>query len=140
MRAARALLALVGVAFGLWGVWLMRDFSGEQLLSVGIWLGGSVLLHDAVLAPLTVGLGVAGARLVPRHARAVAGVAFLLWATLTVTFLPVLSGQGGKPDNDTILGRPYLASWLVLTGILVGAAVIAARRRRTLRPAEVDAE
>lgn len=140
MRAVRVVLTVAGVAAGLWGVWLMRDFSGEQLLSVGIWLGGSVLLHDAVLAPLTVALGVVAARVLPRHARAAAGIAFLLWATLTVTFLPVLSGQGGKPDNDTILGRPYLASWLVLTGVLVGGAVIAARRRRPLRPAEVDAE
>lgn len=137
MRATRFVLGAVGVGFGLWGVWLMRDFTGEQLTSTGVWLAGGILVHDAVLAPLTVGLGVLASRLLPGHFRAATSVAFLLWATLTVVFLPVLSGQGGKPDNETILNRPYLASWLVLTGVLAGASVIAAlrRRARASRPA-----
>jgi hypothetical protein len=137
----RTALGAVGVGFGLWGVWLMRDFSFEQLLSTGIWLAGGILLHDAVLAPLTVALGVAASRLLPGHYRAATGLAFLVWATLTITFIPVLSGQGGKPDNDTLLDQPYLISWLVLTGVLAGAAVIAAqrRKRRVTRPADADA-
>ena len=149
MRVVRAVLALVGVGFGLWGVWQMREFELDQLLSTGSWLAGGILVHDAVLAPLTVALGVAASRLLPGRFRAAAGLAFLVWATLTVTFIPVLSGQGGKPDNDTILDRPYVLSWLVLTGVLTGAAVIAAQRRkqtvgqrqgrRATRPAEADA-
>ncbi|WP_229053822.1 hypothetical protein [Aeromicrobium sp. Leaf350] len=130
MRAVRALLLVAGVGFGLWGVWLMRDFTSDRLLSTGTWLAGGILVHDAVLAPLTVGLGIVASRLLPHHFRAVTGLAFLVWATLTVVFLPVLSGQGGKPDNDTILNRPYLLSWLVLTGVLAGAAVVAGLRRR----------
>jgi len=130
MRALRGLLIVLGVGSGLWGLWLMRDFTSDQLTSTVTWLVGGLLLHDAVLAPVTVVLGVAAARLLPGHFRAVVGVAFLLWATATVVFIPVLSGQGGKPDNTTILHRPYLLSWLVLTGLLVGAVVIAARRRR----------
>lgn len=138
MRGLRALLGVAGVGFGLWGLWLMRDFTSDQLVSTGTWLAGGILLHDAVLAPVTVGLGVAASRLLPGHFRAATGLAFLVWATLTVVFFPVLSGQGGKPDNDTILHRPYVLSWLVLTGVLAGAAVIAARRRRprTAPPAE----
>ena len=138
MRGLRALLGVAGVGFGLWGLWLMRDFTSDQLVSTGTWLAGGILLHDAVLAPVTVGLGVAASRLLPGHFRAATGLAFLVWATLTVVFVPVLSGQGGKPDNDTILHRPYVLSWLVLTGVLAGAAVIAARRRRprTAPPAE----
>lgn len=136
----RGALGAVGVGFGLWGLWLMRDFSSEQLISTGIWFAGGILLHDAVLAPVTVLLGVAASRLLPAHFRAATGLAFLVWATLTITFIPVLSGQGGKPDNDTLLGQPYLISWLVLTGVLAGAAVIAAqrRKRRVARPADAD--
>ena len=58
-------------------------------------------------------------------------IAFLVWATLTIVFVPVLSGQGGKPDNDTILGRPYVASWLVLTAVLFAVALAVALRRRS---------
>ncbi len=131
MKAVRALLVVAGVGFGLWGLWLMRDFTSERLVSAGIWLGGGIVLHDAVLAPVTVAIGVVAARLLPRYARAPMGIAFLVWATLTVVLVPVLSGQGGKPDNDTILNRPYVASWLVMTAVLFALALVVALRRRS---------
>lgn len=131
MKAVRGILLAVGVGFGLWGLWLMRDFTSDRLVSAGIWVAGGILVHDAVIAPVTVVIGVVAARLLPRHARAPMGIAFLVWATLTVVFVPVLSGQGGKPDNDTILGRPYVASWLVLTAVLLAVAAVIALRRRS---------
>ena len=135
MKALRGLLVVAGVAMGLWGLWLMRDFTGEQLRSTGVWLAGGVVLHDAVLAPLVVVVGAAASRLLPGHFRAVTAAAFLVWATLTVVLVPVLSGQGGKPDNDTILGRPYVLSWIVMTLLLAALAVGAALRRRRVRAA-----
>ena len=136
MRLTRGILAVTGVGFGLWGLWLMRDFTSSQLVSMVTFLVGGVILHDAILAPITVGLGVLAARLLPSHFRAAAAGAFLLWATLTVAFFNVLSGKGGKPDNSTVLHRPYLLSWLVLTGVLLGIMIVAAgRRRRTQRAA-----
>ncbi|MEJ7634981.1 hypothetical protein [Aeromicrobium sp.] len=135
MRAVRGLLLLVGVGFGLWGLWLVRDFTSEQLISTGTWLAGGVILHDFVLAPIVVVIGVAASRLLPGHARAAAAIAFLAWGTLTVAFVAVLSGQGGKPDNSTILGRPYVLSWIVLTLVLAaGAALLAYRRRARSEP------
>ncbi len=122
MKLARLLLLLTGVGFGLWGVWLMRDFTSQQLISMGTWLAGGVILHDAIIAPVTVLLGVVAARVLPGRTRSVAAIAFLVWATLTVAFVNVLSGQGGKPDNDTVLHRPYVASWIVLTAVVVVAA------------------
>jgi hypothetical protein len=130
MRVVRGLLLLIGVGFGLWGLWLMRDFTSEQLVSMLTWLAGGVILHDVILAPLTVVLGVAAVRLLPGHFRAGTGIAFLVWATLTVVFFPVLSGEGGKPDNSTILNRPYLLSWIVLTVVIAAAATFVAYRRR----------
>ena len=130
MRATRGLLLVVGVACGLWGLWLMRDFTGEQLRSTGLWLIGGAILHDAVVAPIVVALGVVAARTLPGRLRAPAAIAFLVWATLTVVFFPVLSGEGGKPGNDTILGRPYVLSWIVMTLVLIVVAVVAGLRRR----------
>ena len=130
MRLVRALLLVTGVGFGLWGVWLMRDFTSEQLVSMGTWLAGGVILHDAVIAPVTVLLGVVAARLLPGRTRSVAAIAFLVWATLTVAFINVLSGQGGKPDNDTVLHRPYGLSWIVLTLVIAAIAAAVAYRRR----------
>ena len=139
MRATRGLLILVGVACGLWGLWLMRDFTGEQLRSTGIWFVVGAIVHDAVLAPVVVILGVVAARTLPGHFRASTAIAFLVWATLTVGFFPVLSGEGGKAGNDTILGRPYVLTWLVTTLLLVGFAIGAAlRRHRRVRSARAS--
>ncbi|MBC7633767.1 hypothetical protein [Aeromicrobium sp.] len=139
MRVIRGLLVLAGVGFGLWGLWLMRGFTGAQLTSTGVWLAGGVVLHDFIVAPIIVLVGVAAARLLPGHFRSATALAFLLWATLTVVFIPVLSGQGGKPDNMTILGRPYFLSWVVLTLVLAGFAVAASLRRRRHRAESVTA-
>lgn len=130
MRAVRGLLMAAGVACGLWGLWLMRDFTREQLTSGAFWLAGGVVLHDLVLAPLVVAIGWVAARVLPARLRRRSAMAFLVWGTLTVAFWPVLSGQGGKPGNDSILGRPYGWSWLVMTVLLLAWAAIGARRRR----------
>ncbi len=130
MRGIRAALLAIGVAGGLWGVWLMREFTSTQLISVATFLIGGVILHDAIIAPVTVGLGVVASRILPGHFRAAVGVGFLLWGTLTLAFFNVLSGQGGKPDNSTVLNRPYALSWFVMTGVLAAVVVLAAIRRR----------
>ncbi|MET0822180.1 MAG: hypothetical protein ABWY58_14550 [Aeromicrobium sp.] len=130
MRAVRGLLVVAGVGFGLWGLWLMRDFTREQLTSEAFWLAGGVVLHDAVLAPVVVAVGYVASRVLPAHWRSATATAFVVWGTLTVAFLPVLSGQGGKPGNDTILGKPYVLSWVVLTLVLVAYAGVGALLRR----------
>jgi len=130
VRAARAGLGAVGVGLALWGLWLMRDFNREQLTSEAFWLAGGVVLHDAVLAPIVVLLGYGASRVLPGHFRSSTATAFLIWGTLTIVFLPVLSGQGGKAGNDTILGRPYVLSWVVMTVVLIAYAVVVALIRR----------
>jgi hypothetical protein len=138
MRVTRALLVLAGVAFGLWGLWLMRDFTRDQLTSEAFWLAGGVVLHDAVLAPVVVLIGYGASRVLPAHFRSATATAFLVWGTLTVAFLPVLSGQGGKPGNDTILGKPYVLSWVVMTLVLAVYAVGRSLwRRRQVRSSDM---
>lgn len=63
VRGAMGALGLVAIA---WGAWLMTDFTGDQLVSAGVWLAGGVLVHDAVIAPLTVLVGVALVKLSTR--------------------------------------------------------------------------
>ena len=69
-------------------------------------------------------LGVVAARTLPRRYRAVAAVTFLVWGTLTITVANVLVGVGGKPDMDSLLNRPYVTAWLVLTALLLGGAMV----------------
>ena len=124
MRPARLTLGALGVAAAVWGAWLLSDDGFDRLRSTALWLAGVVVLHDAVLAPAVVILGVVAARTLPRRYRAVAAVTFLVWGTLTITVANVLVGVGGKPDMDSLLNRPYVTAWLVLTALLLGGAMV----------------
>ena len=134
MRATRVTLGALGLAGIVWGGWLLRDDGLDRLQSTALWLVGVVVLHDAVLAPLVVALGVVAVKVLQRH-RAVVAVGFLVWATVTLAVANVLSGVGGKPDMDSLLNRPYVSAWLVLTGLAVVGAVVTAAFRARLRRA-----
>ncbi|TXL57666.1 hypothetical protein [Aeromicrobium terrae] len=134
----RLALGAVGVAAAVWGVVMLSDDGTSRLVNVAVWLVGGVVLHDAVLAPTVVLLGVAAAHWLPRSRRSLVAVAFLIWGTVTVGAANVLLDVGGKPDNDSLMNRPYVVSWLVLTGVLVVMVLVAsavAARRRTGRNA-----
>jgi hypothetical protein len=52
-----------------------------------------------------------------------------------VVAIPVLGRFGARPDNPTLLDRPYLTGWLVVAGLTLGwvllMSVLGARSRRT---------
>ncbi|CAB4728122.1 MAG: hypothetical protein F2667_12645 [Actinobacteria bacterium] len=133
MRARLAIGAL-GVLLGLFGartLWTRQDT--DQLTNAGLWLVGGVVLHDLVLAPVVLLLVVVVARLLPTAYRAPAVVALVVLGTLTIVAVPMLSGQGVRPDNPTLLPRDYRTTWLVLVAVVVVLVVVAGllRSRRS---------
>jgi len=133
---ARCALGAVGIAAIAFGLWSMREFDFSQLSSVVIWLGVGTVLHDGVLAPIVVGLCVVAARILPKSAHKAAAVALVVWGTLTVMALPVLSGKGGKPGIETLLNHDYRLNWLlgtigVLMIVIVAAGVSHLSNRRS---------
>lgn len=119
MRTRGVLLALGG-ALMLYGAWLLlsRQDPG-QWLEVAIWLGAGVAAHDALLSGLVIGVCLVGSRLLPLAWRAPAVIALIVWGSLTIAAVPVLSGLGVRADNPTLLDRPYVATWWVLSAIVV---------------------
>jgi hypothetical protein len=138
MRATRLLLGALGVALGLVGAWhLLRIGQAHpaKLVDVVVWLVVGVLVHDAVVAPLVVVVGVLVVPRLPRSGRpaVVAGLVVLL--TVTLAAVPVIGRFGARPDNPTLLDRPYVVLWLVFAAlvaavVLVVVAVGAAASRR----------
>ena len=118
-RTRAALLAAGGVLMA-YGAWLLlsRQDPG-QWLEVGIWLGAGIVAHDVLVSALVIGLCAAGARLLPAAWRAPAAVALVVWGALTVVAVPVLTRAGARADNATLLDRPYLATWCVISVIVV---------------------
>lgn len=138
MRTRATLLAL-GVVLMLYGAWLVlvRQDPG-QWLEVGIWLGVGVVAHDAVISGLVIVLCLLGSRLLPEAWRAPAVVALVVWGGLTIAAIPVLSGLGARADNPTLLDRPYVATWWVISAIVVllvaAAGFVRARAHTTRSP------
>lgn len=129
----RVVLGVVGVAVIGYGGWLLVT-RGHDLGNVVVWLVAGVVLHDAVLALLTIALAALAVRLVPPAARAPVTVGFVVLAPLTILAVPVLGRFGARADNPTLLDRDYTAGWLVVAGltavVVVAAALVRSRRTR----------
>jgi len=133
---SRFLLGVAGVGLGAYGVVVLVGSGFADAWPVLVWLGGGLAVHDAVLAPLVVGLGVLAARLVGwRPGRAVLLLVLVLLGTLTLVALPVLLGYGAIPHDPGLQERSYRLGWLVAAGaVLVGSAAVGLRMwRRGLR-------
>jgi len=116
----RLLIGTCGVSLALYGaVLLLTRQDPGQWFEVGVWLGVGVVAHDVVLSALVIGACVLGSRWLPRPWRAPALVALVVWGTLTVVAVPVLTRAGARADNPTLLDRPYLATWCTISAIVV---------------------
>jgi hypothetical protein len=122
----RIAIAVVGVVLGAYGAWLLFSRQDlDQLVSAAVWLVVGVVLHDAVLAVVTLLLAAVVLRLLPGPARAPAVVAFVVLGSLTLLAVPVLGRFGARPDNATLLDRDYTTAWSVLAALTVVAVAVA---------------
>lgn len=135
MRAVRVLLGGSGVAGAAYGVKLLLDLGFGNLRATVEWLIGGIVLHDAVLAPVTVLVGVGFVVLQRRGVRTgpliVGG---LVLGTVTIAAIPVLGRFGARSDNATLLDRNYVVGWLVLAGLTAFVSVAVLLARGTRRP------
>ncbi|HEV2797108.1 MAG TPA: hypothetical protein VGV65_05770 [Nocardioides sp.] len=116
----RLLIGACGVVLAVYGAFLLLTRQDpRQWLEVGIWFGVGVALHDVVLSAVVIGAGLVGARLLAEPWRAPATVALVVWGTLTVATVPVLTRAGARADNATLLDRPYAATWWAISAIVV---------------------
>jgi hypothetical protein len=129
MRVTRGLLLVAGTVVAGVGAWKLLQTGPGNTLAAARWLVGGVVAHDAVLAPLTVVIVVAGSRILPTWLRAPVTAGVVILGTVTIAAIPVLGRFGARPDNPTLLDRNYVAGWLVFAGLVVLAVSVAAWRR-----------
>ncbi|OAR26980.1 hypothetical protein A8W25_01455 [Streptomyces sp. ERV7] len=113
-------VALMGLGVSL--VWAQSPWD------VAVWLVGAVVLHDGLIAPLVllVGLGVAATR---PWARGPLRAALMTGGCLTAIALPDIL-RPGPVTNATVLPLDYLRNWLVLlAAVAVAGALVAAAKR-----------
>jgi hypothetical protein len=120
----RLLLGALGVAVATYGGWLLLQEDLSDLVDTAVWLAGGVVLHDFVLVPLTLLLGLALVRLLPANLRAPVVGGLVVLGTVTLMAVPVLGGWGANADNPTILDRNYPVGWLVVAGVTMLVVVV----------------
>ncbi|MFF6883738.1 hypothetical protein ACFY9F_11160 [Streptomyces sp. NPDC012421] len=129
MRTANRLryaLGGLGVLMIGTGAWLVA--SEPDPAGVLLWLAGALVLHDGVLAPVVLAVGLL---LVGRRYRGVLRAALVAAGSLVLVTLPLLV-RPGEPPNPSALPLPYGRNLtIVLVVVAVGAGVsILVRRRR----------
>ncbi len=130
-RVLRPALGVVGAGAAAYGLWLLLDQPWERLVAIVVWAAGGVVAHDALVAPLVVLLGVAAATRAPGWLRVPLVRLLVVLGPLTLVAVPVLGRFGARPDNPSLLDRPYWAGYLGVVALaVVVTAVDAARRRR----------
>lgn len=120
------------ILYGLRGVFQHSlDTRPSQLAR--FWLGGA-LLHDLVLAPAVLGIGVGLARLAPRRRRATLQQALIICGPLALFAYPEVRGYAHILRNPTSLPHNYTANLLLVTGAVIAAVAVAGviRGRRSI--------
>jgi hypothetical protein len=122
---ARIAWAVPGVLLGCFGMFrLVTEVPPGQLLALAGWLAGAVVVHDAVLAPLVVGVGwLLATRMPPRSRRHVQG-ALIAGSLVTVVAAPMILRMGHEPPSKALLQQPVAANLAILLGLLATTSAV----------------
>lgn len=124
MRRWRIALGAGGVALALFGVFRLLTqvpFTSDLLLVV--WMAAAVLIHDGVLTPLVLGIGVLLQRAPPRARRWLQGALIVGGLVMTIA-VPLIARRGSQPAAKAILRRDYTGNLIIILCV-VGAISLA---------------
>ena len=123
MRPYRIGLCAAGVLLLGFGAFrLVTELDPSDLVALVLWMAVAVALHDGLVAPLTVGTGVALTRVPPRARRYAQG-ALVVGALVTVVAIPLIGRQGTQPEAKALLLRDYAGNLALLLGLTAAVAL-----------------
>jgi hypothetical protein len=88
-----------------------------------------VIAHDAILMPLTIGVGVLIGRFGPIAVRRPIRVAAIISLAVTLMAVPFVLGRGRRPDDPSALALDYGRGLLIILALVRAAALVAALTR-----------
>jgi hypothetical protein len=117
MTRTRATVGIAGAALIAYGAW--RILGTARLTrppTLALWLVGAVVVHDGILAPLTMTTGyVIGKVFRPRSRRYVVG-ALVTAAMITAIAVPLIHRRGRGPTGSALEVRDYASNLVLLLG------------------------
>jgi hypothetical protein len=131
---AGSAIGLGMLGFGVYG--LLDHHAQTMPLNWLTFFLGSVLLHDAVWAPVVGLASLALVRLVPRRVRPALQGTLVVTAAVLLVATPALTGRGRNPNNPSILPGHYGTDTLKVLAIVwaVGALLTLRALRRAVDP------
>ncbi|MGI8807994.1 MAG: hypothetical protein ACR2KK_09165 [Acidimicrobiales bacterium] len=125
--------AALGWAVIAWGVrGILVNSLDTRPSNLARFVVGGALLHDLLLAPVVILVGVLLAKAVPGRARAVVQGALVVSAIVALFSYPLVREYGLATNNPTSLPYNYGANLLIVLGVVwaVAAGLVVARLRR----------
>jgi hypothetical protein len=102
---------------------LVTNLDRSDLITLAAWMVVAVVLHDLVIAPVTVGTGVLLTR-VPARARRYVQGSLIVGALITVIAIPLIARRDTLPMVKAILLRDYGINLALLLGLTAGVAFL----------------
>jgi hypothetical protein len=129
MRTARIVLVVLGVLVLALGAYtLVTTVRPNRIGGLATWLLGAVVLHDAILSPFVVLVGL-GLRRAGRALRpwvlVVVQTAIVLGSVLALVVLPEIAAKHHGAKNPTVVPFDYGVRLLVVEGVLLLVVVAA---------------
>lgn len=129
MRATRIVLVVLGVLVMAFGAYvLVTTVRPNRIGGLATWLLAAVVLHDAVLSPFVVAVGLLLRRTGRRLGMGVLVVvqaAVVLGSVLALVVLPEIAAKHHGQKNPTVLPFDYTTRLLVVEGVLLAVVVVA---------------
>jgi uncharacterized membrane protein len=135
MKIWRIVLAVVGIGLATYGVsLLLTQIPRQTLVLLALWLIGALIIHDGVLSPAVVAVGVALRRYVPDRGRRYLQFALIMAAMVTVIAVPMIYRAHTQPPAKALLLQDFGINLTVLLaaigcGTLIAYAIRVARDR-----------
>jgi hypothetical protein len=136
LRALAVVIGCAGIGFGLWELVVVSPRATRPVAAIS-WLAAGLVVHDAVLAPLAVVVGLVVSRALKGAVARVVGVGLFVAICIIVVAVPALLTPG-VPGNPSATPRDYLGGLTVaLVVVAVVTAVWAWLARRATEPGDV---
>ena len=125
MTRTRLVIGAAGIALGGFGVFrLLTEISNYNLEVLFCWLVGALVIHDGILSPLVVSVGVALRRFVPDRARRYLQFGLIAGGLVTVIAIPMIYRRDSQPAVKAILQQNFGANLATLLAIVAGLAIM----------------
>jgi hypothetical protein len=126
MRVWRIILAIVGVGLATYGIsQLLTQIPPQTLVLLALWLIGALIIHDGLLSPAVVGVGVALRRYIPDRRRRYLQFALIMGAMVTVIAVPMTYRAQTHPPAKALLLQDFGINLTVLLAAIGGGTLIA---------------